>query len=71
MIGKNQISTCRLTQTNEFRGDSGSKKAAVVGGLLRYAIGFGQLFSLLARFHDMNSPMVEPAPDDELAAGAL
>jgi hypothetical protein len=30
------------------------------------------LFSLLARFHDMNSPMVEPLPDDEeLAAGAL
>ena len=29
-----------------------------------------QLFSLLARFHDMNSPIVEPVPE-EADAGAL
>jgi hypothetical protein len=30
------------------------------------------LFSLLARFHDMNSPIVAPVADEEdVAAGAL
>jgi hypothetical protein len=49
-----------------------STKAAISGGLSSSAMNFDQLFSLLARFHDMNSPIVEPAPDDdELAAGAL
>lgn len=46
-------------------------KAAISGGLVSSPMNFNQLFSLLARFHDMNSPIVEPAPDDVLAAGAL
>ena len=59
-------------EIRRYRPDQETTKAAISGGLASSAMNFYQLFSLLARFHDMNSPIVEPAPeDDELAAGAL